>query len=72
MVIHVLKVPNAHTCCKLSCLDHFKLKISSNLFSSGAQCKNGICECSEGLVYTRGKCRTLVGLNSECRDVTKY
>lgn len=43
------------------------------MIPSGAQCKNGMCECaSEEFTYVRGQCRRLVNLNSECRDVTLW
>lgn len=40
-----------------------------NLMPSGASCREGVCQCQDGLTYVRGKCRQLSLLNQPCNDV---
>lgn len=41
-----------------------------NLMPSGASCREGVCQCQDGLFYVRGKCRQLSYLDKPCNEVS--
>ncbi|XP_064552949.1 uncharacterized protein LOC135438536 [Drosophila montana] len=40
--------------------------VQCNLMPTGASCKTGVCDCADGQIYLRGKCRPVNGLSEPC------